>query len=115
MTEARLPVELDGGATVEALAYVSNPAHAQYCGGLSLEAQAEVIARAVGPKGRTPTTSSTPSTSLEALGLHDPDLARLAEMVRGRARPEPRSPFRAGAGVTCPRPPPYRMAPQQRR
>ncbi len=49
--EARVDVALDDGRTVEALAYVSNPAHPQYAGGLSLEAQAEVIARARGPRG----------------------------------------------------------------
>ena len=49
--EARVRVELEGGEPVEALAYVSNRAHPQYAGGLSLERQAEVIARARGPKG----------------------------------------------------------------
>jgi cation transport protein ChaC len=82
--EARLPVELADGPVVEALAYVSNPEHAQYCGGLSLEAQAEVIARAVGPKGRNLDYLFNTVESLEALGLHDPELARLAGMVRER-------------------------------
>jgi cation transport protein ChaC len=82
--EARLPVELADGPTVEALAYVSNPEHAQYCGGLSLEAQAEVIARAVGPRGRNLDYLFNTVESLEALGLHDPELARLAGMVRER-------------------------------
>ena len=82
-TEARLPVELEDGTAVEALAYVSNPGHAQYRGGLSLEAQAEVIARAVGPKGPNLDYLLNTVASLEALGLHDPELARLAELVRG--------------------------------
>jgi cation transport protein ChaC len=83
-TEAWLPVAIDGGPTVEAVAYVSNPDHAQYCGGLSLEAQAEVIARAFGPRGRNVDYLLNTVDSLEALGLHDPELARLAEMVRER-------------------------------
>ena len=82
--EARLPIELEDGTGVEALTYVSNPAHAQYRGGLSLEAQAEVIARAVGPKGPNRDYLVNTVESLEALGLHDPDLARLAELVRER-------------------------------
>ncbi len=81
--EARLAIELDGGGTVEALAYVSNPAHAQYCA-LSLEAQAEVIARAVGPKGPNAEYLMNTVAGLEALGLHDPELVRLAGLVRAR-------------------------------
>ncbi|HRO12150.1 gamma-glutamylcyclotransferase [Amaricoccus sp.] len=83
-TEARLPVALEDGEAVEALVYVSNPAHAQYRGGLSLEAQAEVIARAVGPRGPNRDYLLKTVESLETLGLHDPDLARLAELVRER-------------------------------
>jgi cation transport protein ChaC len=81
--EVRVPVELDGGGPVEAVAYVSNPAHAQYCGGMSLEAQAAVIARAAGPRGPNADYLLNTVASLEALGLHDPDLVRLAGMVRG--------------------------------
>jgi cation transport protein ChaC len=81
-TEARLPIEIDGAAPSEALAFVSNPAHAQYCGGLTLEAQAEVIARAVGPKGPNADYLLNTVESLAALGLDDPDLVRLAEQVR---------------------------------
>jgi cation transport protein ChaC len=82
--ETRLPVRLDGGGEVEAVAYVSNRAHPQYRGGLTLEQQAEVIARAVGPNGPNADYLLNTVESLEALGLHDPDLHRLAEMVRGR-------------------------------
>jgi cation transport protein ChaC len=82
--ETRLPVRLDGGPEVEALAYVSNPDHPQYRGGLSLEAQAEVIARAEGPNGPNSDYLLNTVDSLEALGLHDPELVRLAELVRAR-------------------------------
>ncbi len=85
--EARLPLDLDGGERVEALAYVSNPAHVQYCGGLSLEAQAEVIARAEGPRGPNADYLLNTVESLEALGLHDAELVRLAELVRHRLAP----------------------------
>jgi cation transport protein ChaC len=82
--EARLPVRLDGGDEVEAVAFVSNRAHPQYRGGLSIEQQAEVIARAVGPRGLNSDYLLNTVESLEALGLHDPDLVRLADLVRAR-------------------------------
>jgi glutathione-specific gamma-glutamylcyclotransferase len=87
--EARLPVRLDAGGEVEAVAYVSNPAHPQYRGGLTLEQQADVIARAVGPRGPNSDYLLNTIDSLDALGLHEPDLARLADMVRSRVPPSP--------------------------
>ena len=86
--EARVSVEVDGAA-VEALAYVSHPAHPQYRGGLSLEDQAEVIARARGPRGPNADYLLNTVDSLEALGLHDPDLVRLADLVRARLAERP--------------------------
>ena len=80
--EARLPVRLDGGGEVEALAFVSNRAHPQYRGGLSLEEQAEVIARAVGPRG--------PNADYLLNTVDEPRGAR-------PARPRPAPPGRAGA------------------
>jgi cation transport protein ChaC len=82
--ELRVPIELADGRHVEALAYVSNRAHEQYRGGLTLEAQAEVIAHARGPRGPNAEYLLNTVASLEALGLHDPDLVQLAELVRGR-------------------------------
>ena len=82
--EARLPVRLDGGGEVEAVTFVSNREHPQYRGGLSLDDQAEVIARAVGPRGPNSDYLLNTVASLEALGLHDPELHELAEMVRRR-------------------------------
>jgi cation transport protein ChaC len=81
--EARVMIDLDGGGRVEALAYVSNRAHPQYCR-LRIEHQAEVIARARGPKGPNSDYLLNTVESLEALGLHDAELVALAELVRGR-------------------------------
>jgi len=81
--EAHVTLDL-AGEMVEALAYVTNRAHPQYRGGLSLEDQAEVIARARGPRGPNADYLLNTVDSLEALGLHDPDLVRLAELVRVR-------------------------------
>lgn len=82
--EAVVPLALDDGRRVEALAYVSNREHPQYAGGLSLEAQADVIARARGPRGPNADYLLNTVESLQALGLEDADLVRLAEMVRAR-------------------------------
>ncbi len=82
--EERHPVALEGGGGVEAICYVSDRGHAQYRGGLSLEAQAEVIARAVGQMGPNADYLMNTVDGLAALGLAEPELDRLAEMVRRR-------------------------------
>jgi cation transport protein ChaC len=82
--EARVSLALDDGRTVEAIAYVSNRAHPQYAGGLSLDRQAEVIARARGPRGPNADYLINTVESLAALGLDDPDLVRLAALVQAR-------------------------------
>ena len=87
--EAWLPVEIAGIGTVEAVAYVSDPQHPQYRGGLSLEAQADIIARARGPRGPNADYLFNTIDSLGALGLADPHLLRLAELVRQRLAPPP--------------------------
>ena len=86
--EAQVTLDVDGAA-IEALAYVSNRAHPQYRGGLSLEAQAEVIARARGPRGPNADYLLNTVDSLESLALHDPDLVRLADLVRARLAERP--------------------------
>jgi glutathione-specific gamma-glutamylcyclotransferase len=82
--ERHLPVELDDGRRVEALAYVTNPAHPQYCGHLSPEEQADVIVAASGPMGPNREYLLQTEASLAALGLDDPDLSSLAALVRAR-------------------------------
>lgn len=82
--EMRLPVSLEDGAEVEALAYVVNREHAQYAGGLSLNEQAEVIGRAEGSSGPNVDYLMFTVEGLAALGIHDDELARLASTVRER-------------------------------
>lgn len=79
--ETVLPVETDAGP-VEALAYVIDPDHVQYCGGLALEEQAEIIARAVGGRGPNREYLWATTAHLAELGIVDADLAWLAERVR---------------------------------
>lgn len=80
--ETWLPVTLGDGRRVDALVYVIDPDHDQYCGGLPLEEQARIIARSVG--GRGPNSAYLFSTveHLADLGIDDPDLAWLATRVR---------------------------------
>ncbi|UWQ50718.1 gamma-glutamylcyclotransferase [Leisingera caerulea] len=80
--ERDLEVELAGGSMVTAVTYVIDPHHVQYCGGLSLEEQAQMIAHAVG--GRGPNTEYLYNTAehLAEIGLHDSDLDWLAGRVR---------------------------------
>jgi cation transport protein ChaC len=82
--EMRLPLQFEDGGAVEAVCFVMRDAHPQYCGGLSLDEQADVIATAVGPNGPNSEYLMNTVQSLERLGLHDPDLTRLAAMVGER-------------------------------
>ncbi len=75
-------VTLADGRKVDAVTFVVDTAHVQYCGGLPLEEQATIIARAVG--GRGPNTEYLYNTArhLRDLGIHDPDLNWLSQRVR---------------------------------
>lgn len=80
--EKDLNITLNSGETVTAVTYVIDADHVQYCGGLALEEQAQIIAQAVG--GRGPNTEYLFNTTdhLAEIGLDDPDLAWLARRVR---------------------------------
>jgi cation transport protein ChaC len=84
--ERHLPLPLRDGRQVEALAYIIDPEHAQYCGNLPLEEQAQIIAHAVG--GRGPNTEYLYNTAehLAELGIEDADLTWLAQKVRQIAK-----------------------------
>ncbi|KRS16588.1 gamma-glutamylcyclotransferase [Roseovarius indicus] len=80
--EKVLPLALSDGRKVEAVTYVIDAEHVQYCGGMPLEEQAQMIAHAVG--GRGPNTEYLYNTTshLRELGLEDEDLEWLAQRVR---------------------------------
>lgn len=75
-------VRLCDGRSVEAVAYVIDPAHAQYCGGLDIDAQAEVIARSIGERGPNREYLFNTVDHLAELGIADAELDRLAAQVR---------------------------------
>jgi cation transport protein ChaC len=80
--EKELTVQLRDGRTITAVVYVIDEAHDQYCGGMPLEEQAQIIARAVG--GRGPNTEYLYNTAehLASVALHDPALEWLAARVK---------------------------------
>lgn len=80
--EKMLQIDLADGRRVTAVTYVVDADHVQYCGGLALQEQADIIAQAVG--GRGPNTEYLYNTAdhLAELGIADDDLQWLAEKVR---------------------------------
>ncbi len=74
-------VALEDGREVAAVTYVIDRAHPQYCGGLALEDQAAIIARAAGGMGRNRDYLESTARHLDALGIGDADLRWLAERV----------------------------------
>ena len=80
--ERELAVDLIDGRRIEAVVYVINPDHVQYCGGLSLEEQAQIISNAVGGMGPNTEYLYNTAQHLTEIGLHDPDLEWLSQRVR---------------------------------
>ncbi|MBA84903.1 gamma-glutamylcyclotransferase [Thalassobius sp. S69A] len=80
--ETQQVVSLRDGRQVQAVTYIIDPDHVQYCGGLPLEEQAHIIAHAVG--GRGPNTEYLFNTAahLHELGIQDHELDWLTARVR---------------------------------
>jgi len=83
--ETEQDLALQGAGRVRAVTYVVDPDHVQYCGGLDLDEQARIIARAIG--GRGPNTEYLWNTAahLAELGIEDAELSWLAAKVRALA------------------------------
>ncbi|MBL4916396.1 gamma-glutamylcyclotransferase [Szabonella alba] len=77
-----LPVHFADGDGVVALTYVIDRAHGQYCGGIALEEQAQIIAAAVGGRGPNRDYLYNTAGHLGELGIGDADLEWLAARVR---------------------------------
>lgn len=80
--ETRQAVTLDTGETVQAVAYVIDRRHRQYCGGMALEAQARRIAGAVGGRGPNCEYLHQTAAHLTQLGLPDAELDWLSARVK---------------------------------
>lgn len=80
--ETSLPVALADGRHVTALTYVLDPAHTLYCGTLTREEQARIIATASGDRGPNRDYLWNTAAHLADVGIHDPDLDWLATRVQ---------------------------------
>ncbi|MGC3938230.1 gamma-glutamylcyclotransferase [Roseobacter sp. EG26] len=80
--ERELDIDLTDGRRVQALCYVINPDHVQYCGGMPLEQQAQIISTAKGGMGPNTEYLYNTAAHLTEIGLHDPDLEWLSQRVR---------------------------------
>ncbi|SFK01357.1 gamma-glutamylcyclotransferase [Celeribacter neptunius] len=80
--EREVILHVDDGRRQRALAYVVDPDHDQYTGALSLERQAEVIAGACGGRGPNCDYLFSTAMHLSELGMEDPELTELSELVR---------------------------------
>lgn len=83
--EAEVAIDLRDRGPVTATTYVINTDHSQYCGQLSLEDQAVVIARAQGERGPNTEYLHNTAAHLAELGIEDPDLNWLSARVRALA------------------------------
>lgn len=80
--EAMCPVELADGRLVEAVTYIVDPNHVQYCGSMALETQAQIISQAVGGRGPNDEYLFNTVEHLSQIGINDADLSWLAQRVR---------------------------------
>lgn len=80
--ERSLPVRLADGRDVQALTYVIDSDHDQYCGGLPREDQARIIAKATGGRGSNRDYLFATAAHLASLGIGDDALEWLAARVR---------------------------------
>lgn len=83
--ETCLPVTFADGGGCEAVVYVIDTDHVQYCH-LPQDEQARIIAHAVGGRGANRDYLWSTVEHLDALGIPDTDLSLLAEKVRRLAR-----------------------------
>ena len=80
--EYQVPLRLNTGETVTALTYVVDPDHALYCGGMTAEDQARVIARAAGNRGPNADYLHNTVAHLTQIGIDDSGLSWLAARVK---------------------------------
>ena len=85
--EETVEVALRGGGRTEAIAYVVDRNHSQYCGDLPPERQARIIARASGISGENSDYLRRTVRRLAELGISDSGLAEVDRLVAGLIRP----------------------------
>ncbi|MBN2741675.1 MAG: gamma-glutamylcyclotransferase [Rhodobacteraceae bacterium] len=80
--EREIPLELADGRRVQGITYVIDRHHDQYCGALTLEEQARIIAQATGGRGPNSDYLFNTAAHLHELGIPDTMLDALAALVR---------------------------------
>lgn len=79
--ERRLPVRLDNGETVIAVAYIVDRAHVQYAGALDAREAAAIVSGASGVSGANEDYVLATVDHLKALGIRDPWLESVASQI----------------------------------
>jgi len=79
--ERTLKVRLDGGGTVEAVAYIVDRTHEQYAGALDTADAAALVRGAVGQSGNNEDYVASTLEHLEALGIRDHWLEDVARRI----------------------------------
>lgn len=79
--EDTVPLITEDGEHIQALAYIINRDHVQYCQ-FDLEKQARIIAHAVGGRGPNPEYLFNTATHLNELAIRDDDMNWLVDRVR---------------------------------
>ena len=77
-------IVFDDGGQADAVCYVINRDHPQYCGPLSLAEKAVMIGRAAGTAGPNTDYLFNTHDSLAALGIIDEELEELVRLVRAQ-------------------------------
>ena len=80
--ERTLEITLADKRRVEAVTYVIDAAHVQYCGGLDLEEQARIIAGAHGGRGPNSEYLFNTAAHLHELGISDSELDSIVARVK---------------------------------
>ncbi|WP_179378780.1 gamma-glutamylcyclotransferase [Jannaschia marina] len=80
--EQQVTLLSEDGAPITALAYVINTDHVQYCPHLTLEEQAQIMARAQGGRGPNHEYLTRSAAGLVELGIPDEDMAWLVTRVQ---------------------------------
>lgn len=80
--EQRVTLLAEDGDPITAMAYVIDTAHAQYCPDLTLERQAQIMARAVGGRGPNHEYLTRTAAGLANLGIRDDDMGWLVARVQ---------------------------------
>ena len=84
--ERMVPVTLESGERVSALAYVADRLHDQYAGRLDREAMLGIVRAACGQSGQNAEYVLETHGHLAAIGVRDRDLEWLAERLRAAQR-----------------------------